>query len=94
MFGCQAAGSIASSVAEQIGGIVVADWGVLEDAVFVAVQLVALLQDISMNGGPLRGRDEGVRGGVSGGAVERAAPRGEVVEGDGWGACNNTVEFL
>lgn len=94
MFGCQAAGSIASSAAEQTRGVVVANWGVLDDAVFIAVQLVALLQDISMDGGPLRGRDEGVRGGVSGGPVERAAPGGEIVEGDGWGACNNAVKFL
>jgi hypothetical protein len=47
-----------------------------------------------MDGGPLRGRDEGVRGGVSGGAEERAAPGGKIVEGDGWGACNNAVKFL
>jgi hypothetical protein len=94
LFGSQAAGRIAGSIAEQIRGIVVAERGVLKDAVFVAVELVALLQHVGVNGGPLRRGYEGVRCSVPGGAVERAAPGGEVVEGDGWSACNNTIKFL
>lgn len=47
-----------------------------------------------MNGRPLRTSDEGIRGIGSSSTEERATPRSEVVEGDGWSACNNAIELL
>jgi hypothetical protein len=92
--GRQAGCTVAALAADQARGVVVALLGELEDAVFVAVELVTLLQDVGVDGQPQGHGDESLGRVGARGLVERAAPRRQVVESESRRAGNDTVEFF